>query len=83
MYLLSTRLEHALSRKESKFWQKLECGWMLFVPEGTKDTGNEISKYSIVGIFWLKKRKRRPDGLKQRDFRNGSINGKLYGMFRL
>ena len=56
---------------------------MLFVPEGTKDTGNEISKYSMVGIFWLKKRKRRPDGLKQRDFKNGSINGKSYGMFRL
>ena len=54
---------------------------MLFVPEGTKDTGNEISKYSIVGMFWLKKRKRRSDGLKQRDFKNGSINGKLYGRF--
>lgn len=39
---------------------------MLFVPEGTKDTGNEISKYSIVGMFWLKKRKRRSDGLKQK-----------------
>ena len=56
---------------------------MLFVPKGTKDTGNEISKYSIVGMFWLKKRKRRSDGLKQRDFKNGSIIGKLYGRIRL
>lgn len=57
---------------------------MLFVPEGTKDSGNEISKYSIVRMFWLKKRKRRSDGLKQRYFKNGSIiNGKLYGRIRL
>lgn len=37
---------------------------MLFVLEGIKDIGNEISKYLIVGMFWFKKCKRRFDGLK-------------------